>query len=105
LQLGRLQLPTPAGINDALMALFFFLVGTEIKHEIVHGEHSDVRKASLPIFGALGGMIIPGLAYMALNYGTPGQHGWGMRMATDMDFSLGVLGMVKGCLLNQRSFS
>src|SRR5215472_11588209 len=96
LQLGRLQLPIHAWINDALMALFFFLVGMEIKHEIVHGELSDVRKASLPIFGALGGMIIPGLAYLALNYGTPGQRGWGVPMATDIAFSLGVLGMVKG---------
>src|SRR6516162_5177214 len=96
LQLGRLQLPIHAWINDALMALFFFLVGMEIKHEIVHGELSDIRKASLPIFGALGGMIIPALAYLALNYRTPGQHGWGVPMATDIAFSLGVLGMVKG---------
>jgi NhaA family Na+:H+ antiporter len=95
LQLGRLQLPIHAWINDALMALFFFLVGMEIKHEIVHGELSDIRKASLPIFGALGGMIMPALAYTALNYGTPGQHGWGVPMATDIAFSLGVLGMVK----------
>ena len=96
LQLGRLQLPIHAWINDALMALFFFLVGMEIKHEIVHGELSDIRKASLPIFGALGGMIVPALAYMALNYGTPGQHGWGVPMATDIAFSLGVLGIVRG---------
>src|SRR6516162_5414364 len=96
LQLGRLQLPIHAWINDALMALFFFLVGMEIKHEIVHGELSDIRKASLPIFGALGGMIVPALAYMALNYGRAGQHGWGIPMATDIAFSLGVLGMVKG---------
>ena len=96
LQLGKLQLPIHAWINDALMALFFFLVGMEIKHEIVHGELSDIRKASLPIFGALGGMIVPALAYMALNYGTPGQHGWGVPMATDIAFSLGLLGLVKG---------
>jgi NhaA family Na+:H+ antiporter len=96
LQLGRLQLPIHIWINDALMALFFFLVGMEIKHEIVHGELADIRKASLPIFGALGGMIVPALAYMALNYRTAGQHGWGVPMATDIAFSLGVLGMVKG---------
>ncbi|HEX8895223.1 MAG TPA: Na+/H+ antiporter NhaA [Terriglobales bacterium] len=96
LQLGKLQLPIHAWINDALMALFFFLVGMEIKHEIVHGELSDIRKASLPIFGALGGMVIPALAYMALNYGTPGQRGWGVPMATDIAFSLGLLGLVKG---------
>jgi NhaA family Na+:H+ antiporter len=96
LNLGKLELPIHAWINDALMALFFFLVGMEIKHEIVHGELADIRKASLPIFGALGGMIVPALAYMALNYGRPGQHGWGVPMATDIAFSLGVLGMVKG---------
>src|SRR5215472_8737108 len=96
LSLSRLQLPIHEWINDALMAVFFFLVGMEIKHEIVHGELADIRKASLPIFGALGGMIVPALAYMALNYGKPGQHGWGVPMATDIAFSLGVLGMVKG---------
>src|SRR5215472_18845404 len=96
LQISRIQLPVHAWINDALMAIFFFLVGMEIKHEIVHGELADIRKASLPIFGALGGMIVPALAYMALNYGTAGQHGWGVPMATDIAFSLGVLGMVKG---------
>jgi NhaA family Na+:H+ antiporter len=96
LNLGKLELPLHAWINDALMALFFFLVGMEIKHEIVHGELSDIRQASLPIFGALGGMIVPALAYMALNLGRAGQHGWGVPMATDIAFSLGVLGMVKG---------
>jgi NhaA family Na+:H+ antiporter len=96
LNLGKLDLPIHAWINDALMALFFFLVGMEIKHEIVHGELGDVRKASLPIVGALGGMIVPALVYVALNFGTSGQHGWGVPMATDIAFSLGVLGMVKG---------
>src|SRR3974390_472536 len=96
LQLSRLQLPVHAWINDALMAIFFFLVGMEIKHEIVHGELSDVRKASLPIVGALGGMIVPAALYLATNYGKPGQHGWGVPMATDIAFSLGVLGLVKG---------
>jgi NhaA family Na+:H+ antiporter len=96
LSLSKLQLPIHEWINDALMAAFFFLVGMEIKHEIVHGELSDIRKASLPLFGALGGMIVPGLAYIALNLGRAGQHGWGVPMATDIAFSLGVLGMVKG---------
>jgi len=68
----------------------------EIKHEIVHGELSDLRKAALPIVGALGGMIVPALLYLALNYGRAGQHGWGVPMATDIAFSLGVLGMVRG---------
>jgi NhaA family Na+:H+ antiporter len=96
LSLSKLQLPIHEWINDALMAAFFFLVGMEIKHEIIHGELSDIRKASLPLFGALGGMIAPGLAYLALNLGRAGQHGWGVPMATDIAFSLGVLGMVKG---------
>ncbi|HUI85239.1 MAG TPA: Na+/H+ antiporter NhaA [Candidatus Binatia bacterium] len=96
LSLSRLQLPVHAWINDALMAIFFFLVGMEIKHEIVHGELSDIRRAALPIFGALGGMIIPAALFAVLNHGQPGQHGWGVPMATDIAFSLGVLGMVKG---------
>ena len=96
LTLSRLQLPVHAWINDALMAIFFFLVGMEIKHEIVHGELADVRRAALPVFGALGGMIVPALLYVAFNHGQPGQHGWGVPMATDIAFSLGVLGMVKG---------
>src|SRR3974390_3207844 len=96
LTLSSLQLPIHAWINDALMAIFFFLVGMEIKHEIVHGELSDIRKASLPIVGALGGLIIPALLFLAFNFGRPGPHGWGVPMATDIAFSLGVLGMVKG---------
>ncbi len=96
LTLSGLRLPVHAWINDALMAIFFFLVGMEIKHEIVHGELADVRRAALPIFGALGGMIVPALLFVALNFRQPGQHGWGVPMATDIAFSLGVLGMVKG---------
>jgi NhaA family Na+:H+ antiporter len=96
LTLSTIQLPVHAWINDALMAIFFFLVGMEIKHEIVHGELSDIRKAALPIVGALGGMILPALLFVAVNYGGPGMHGWGVPMATDIAFSLGVLGMVKG---------
>ena len=96
LTLSRLELPMHAWINDALMAIFFFLVGMEIKHEIVHGELADIRRAALPVFGALGGMIVPALLFVAVNYGQPGQHGWGVPMATDIAFSLGVLGMVKG---------
>jgi Na+:H+ antiporter, NhaA family len=96
LRLGRLQLPVHAWINDALMTIFFFLVGMEIKHEIVHGELSDMRRASLPIFAALGGMIVPALIYAGINYRQEGAHGWGIPMATDIAFSLGVLAMVKG---------
>src|SRR5450755_3736 len=96
LTVSGLRLPVHAWINDALMAIFFFLVGMEIKHEIVHGELSDIRKAALPIVGALGGMVVPALLFVVLNFGGPGQHGWGVPMATDIAFSLGVLGMVKG---------
>jgi len=96
LQLSRLQLPVHAWINDALMAIFFFLVGMEIKHEIVHGELSDIRRAALPVFGALGGMVVPALLFFAINRGHGGQHGWGIPMATDIAFSLGVLGMIRG---------
>ena len=96
LTLSQLRLPFHAWINDALMAIFFFLVGMEIKHEIVHGELADMRQAALPIFAALGGMIVPAVLYALLNHGTDGQHGWGIPMATDIAFSLGVLGMVKG---------
>ena len=96
LNLSRLTLPVHAWINDALMAIFFFLVGMEIKHEIVHGELSDMRRASLPIFAALGGMLVPAAIYAVINHGEAGQHGWGIPMATDIAFSLGVLAMVKG---------
>ncbi len=96
LTVSGLRLQVHAWINDALMAIFFFLVGMEIKHEIVHGELADMRRAALPICGALGGMIVPALLYIALNLGHAGQHGWGVPMATDIAFSLGVLGMVKG---------
>jgi Na+:H+ antiporter, NhaA family len=96
LNLSRLTLPVHAWINDALMAIFFFLVGMEIKHEIVHGELSDMRRASLPIVAALGGMVVPALIYAGINFHQAGAHGWGIPMATDIAFSLGVLAMVKG---------
>ena len=96
LTISRLELPLHAWINDALMAIFFFLVGMEIKHEIVHGELSDVRRASLPVFAALGGMVVPASLYAAINFRQPGAHGWGIPMATDIAFSLGVLAVVKG---------
>jgi Na+:H+ antiporter, NhaA family len=104
LTLSKLQLPVHAWINDALMAIFFFLVGMEIKHEITHGELADMRRAALPIIAALGGMIVPALFYMVLNVGHDGQHGWGVPMATDIAFSLGVLGMVKGVPVELKVF-
>lgn len=96
LSLSGLRLPIHAWINDAMMALFFFLVGMEIKQEIVQGELSDLRRAALPVCGGLGGMIVPALIFVALNHGRPGAHGWGVPMATDIAFSLGVLTLIQG---------
>ena len=82
-------------INDGLMALFFFVVGLEIKREIMGGELSSLKKASLPIAAAIGGMIIPALLYVFVNINNPDYiHGWGIPMATDIAFALGLLAML-----------
>ncbi|WP_320173738.1 Na+/H+ antiporter NhaA [Maridesulfovibrio sp.] len=93
---GKFVLSKPAilWINDGLMAVFFFLVGLEIKREILVGELNSFRQASLPIFAAVGGMIVPALVYAFFNMGTPSADGWGIPMATDIAFSLGVLSML-----------
>jgi len=78
-------------INDGLMVIFFFVVGLEIKRELVVGELSSFDKASLPVAAALGGMVVPALFFVALNYGGDGARGWGIPMATDIAFALGVL--------------
>jgi len=81
-------------INDGLMGVFFFVVGLEIKREILVGQLSTVRRALLPIAGALGGMVIPAAMYWAFNASGPGQAGWGIPMATDIAFALGVLALL-----------
>lgn len=78
-------------INDGLMALFFFVVGLEIKREVVSGELADPRKALLPIVAALGGMILPASLFLITLWGAPGYHGWGIPMATDIAFVVGFL--------------
>ncbi|WP_310991397.1 Na+/H+ antiporter NhaA [Aequorivita marina] len=78
-------------INDGLMAMFFFVVGLELKREIVAGELSDIRKAMLPIAAAIGGMIVPALIYFALNPVGAVNTGWGIPMATDIALALGVI--------------
>jgi NhaA family Na+:H+ antiporter len=77
-------------VNDALMALFFFVVGMEIKRELVVGDLRDRRVVALPAFAALGGMLIPAVIYAAFNAGGPGADGWGIPMATDIAFAMGV---------------
>ena len=80
-------------INDLLMAFFFFVVGLEIKREIIAGELSTVSKAILPVGAAIGGMVVPALFYVLFNLDSPYQRGWGMPMATDIAFALGILSL------------
>ncbi|HEX7017050.1 MAG TPA: Na+/H+ antiporter NhaA [Cyclobacteriaceae bacterium] len=81
-------------INDGLMAMFFFVVGLELKREIIGGELSNLRNALLPLGAALGGMVLPALIYLAFNYNSPGTVGWGIPMATDIAFALAVLSIL-----------
>jgi NhaA family Na+:H+ antiporter len=86
-----LSKPLLLWINDGLMAIFFFVVGLEIKREILVGELSSPRKAVLPIVAALGGMIVPAAIYLSLNAGTEATKGWGIPVATDIAFAIGAL--------------
>jgi Na+:H+ antiporter, NhaA family len=78
-------------VNDALMAIFFLLVGLEIKREVVHGDLRDLRSVALPIMAALGGMVVPAAIFVAFNAGGPGADGWGIPMATDIAFAVGIV--------------
>ena len=78
-------------VNDLLMAVFFFVVGLEIKRELVVGQLSTRQKATLPVLAALGGLLVPAGIYVLFNAGGPGAAGWGVPMATDIAFALGVL--------------
>ena len=81
-------------INDGLMAVFFLLVGLEIKRELIVGELGSVRKAALPIACAIGGMVVPATVYWMFNMSGPGAGGWGIPMATDIAFALGALALI-----------
>lgn len=87
----ELNKPLIKWINDGLMAIFFFLIGLEIKRELVLGELNNFKKASLPFFAAIGGMVFPAVFFIILNYGEPGSQGWGIPVATDIAFALGIL--------------
>ena len=83
------------GVNDGLMALFFLMVGLEIKHEIQGGALSTVRQAALPVVGAIGGMLVPALVYVAVARDSDALRGWGIPMATDIAFALGIVALLR----------
>lgn len=91
--LYQLNEPIHIWINDGLMAIFFFVIGLELKREFLEGELSSLGKATLPMAAALGGMIVPALIYFMINKGTSAEHGWGIPMATDIAFALALLSM------------
>lgn len=96
INLGNIQLTysISAWVNDGLMAIFFLLVGLEIKRELIEGELSNIKKASLPVVAALGGMIIPALIYFLFNNGKETSSGWGIPMATDIAFALAIIALL-----------
>lgn len=103
-ELWHAQLPLPSAtgldltmhqvVNDGLMTVFFFVVGLEIKREIVDGELSDPRTAAVPVAAAIGGMVVPALVFLAVNASTGTTRGWGIPMATDIAFAVGVMALV-----------
>src|SRR5437763_6937721 len=90
----QLPLTLHGWINDGLMAMFFLLVGLEIKRELLVGELSSARQAALPIACAIGGMVVAAAIYLMFNFGGIGSHGWGIPMATDIAFDLGALNLI-----------
>jgi Na+:H+ antiporter, NhaA family len=96
-ELGHLlhvDLSLQGWVNDAAMTVFFLLVGIEIKREIIHGNLRDLRAITLPIIAAVGGMVVPALIYRAFTAGDPGSNGWGIPMATDIAFAVGVVSLL-----------
>jgi NhaA family Na+:H+ antiporter len=93
IELGNLELKQSLlhWVNDGLMVVFFFLVGLEIKREVLAGELASPKRAALPLIAAVGGMVLPALIYLIFNLGRIGQSGWGIPMATDIAFVLGIL--------------
>ncbi len=89
-----MRYPLKHWINDALMVLFFFVVGLEVKRELVVGELREFRLAALPVAAALGGMVVPAALYLLLQWGAPGHRGWGIPMATDIAFVVGCLAVL-----------
>ena len=90
----RLDMDLRHWVNDGLMAIFFLVVGLEVKREFLQGELKDRRKAALPIFAAVGGMVVPALLYTLFNASGDASGGWGIPMATDIAFALGVLAVI-----------
>lgn len=97
IQIGGLRLDNTLHhwINDGLMSLFFFMVGLELKREFIAGELKSIRNALLPLAAAVGGMVFPALIFLFFNASAPDRNGWGIPMATDIAFALGILAMVK----------
>src|SRR5690554_1406703 len=90
----HLKYPVLLWVNDGLMALFFLMVGLEIKRELVNGQLSSPKSAILPIFAALGGVVVPATIYIIVNYQEPTAVGWGIPMATDIAFALAIITML-----------